>query len=352
MRRDSAAIVANTSELLPEPDTPVNTVSRRFGSWTLTSLRLFSRAPCTRIMSWLSAMCRSGDCVALAMLVVSICHRGVSRMTGYSRSLLLWYFAIRGWAVAMCCHASSREEPSSRCGVTGTGAEPWNSIDACSGCAIRLQHQSGCRFSPLEPSGQSPGAVVAASATSGLLVLSHGDSAQFLDAEQVACWVADGAVADPVRLIGRLLDDLPVGGLQPLEGRFEVRRGQVDAAVGPFGHHLGDGACLVIGLAAARRSWRLQDEGCVGLTLRSDRDPAHALVSDIAADLESEGVAIESQRSVRVSVWEETCVNGDVHGRHARGGSVACASRFLIGLVTFFATHGGIPAVALAASRW
>ena len=51
IRCDSAAIVANTSELLPEPETPVNTVSRRFGSSTLTSLRLFSRAPRTRIRS-------------------------------------------------------------------------------------------------------------------------------------------------------------------------------------------------------------------------------------------------------------------------------------------------------------
>ena len=57
-RCDSAAIVSNTSELLPEPETPVNTVSRRFGISTLTSLRLFSRAPCTRIRSWLSAACR------------------------------------------------------------------------------------------------------------------------------------------------------------------------------------------------------------------------------------------------------------------------------------------------------
>jgi hypothetical protein len=31
IRCDSAAIVPNTSELLPEPETPVNTVSRRFG---------------------------------------------------------------------------------------------------------------------------------------------------------------------------------------------------------------------------------------------------------------------------------------------------------------------------------
>ena len=44
-RRDSAAIVWKTSELLPEPETPVKTVRRRFGMSRLTSLRLFSRAP-------------------------------------------------------------------------------------------------------------------------------------------------------------------------------------------------------------------------------------------------------------------------------------------------------------------
>src|SRR3954464_6606684 len=63
-RCDSAAIVSNTSELLPEPETPVNTVSRRFGISTLTSLRLFTRAPSTRIRSWLSASCA-------AVLIVS-----------------------------------------------------------------------------------------------------------------------------------------------------------------------------------------------------------------------------------------------------------------------------------------
>src|SRR6478735_1385170 len=34
---------------------PVNAVSRRLGISTLTSLRLLTRAPCTRISSWLSA---------------------------------------------------------------------------------------------------------------------------------------------------------------------------------------------------------------------------------------------------------------------------------------------------------
>ncbi len=55
IRCDSAAMVPNTRELLPDPDTPVNTVSRRLGSSRLTSFRLFSRAPCTRMTSWLSA---------------------------------------------------------------------------------------------------------------------------------------------------------------------------------------------------------------------------------------------------------------------------------------------------------
>ena len=70
-RCDSAAIVPNTSELLPEPDTPVNAVSLRLGISTLTSLRLFTRAPCTRIHSWLSATRGAGDrlLVLLALLI-------------------------------------------------------------------------------------------------------------------------------------------------------------------------------------------------------------------------------------------------------------------------------------------
>src|SRR5262249_39014064 len=50
-------MVPNTSDDLPDPETPVNTVSRRLGISTLTSFRLFSRAPWTRITSWLSAWC-------------------------------------------------------------------------------------------------------------------------------------------------------------------------------------------------------------------------------------------------------------------------------------------------------
>src|SRR5690606_38723100 len=38
-------MVPNTSEDLPEPETPVNTEIRRFGMSSETFLRLFSRAP-------------------------------------------------------------------------------------------------------------------------------------------------------------------------------------------------------------------------------------------------------------------------------------------------------------------
>jgi hypothetical protein len=94
-----------------------------------------------------------------------------------------------------------------------------------------------------------------------------------------------------------------------------------------------------------------QDDGRAGLVGRADRDPAHPVVSDVVADLEAERVAVEGQRGVRVVVREEPRVNGDVHGSHARCGSGAGASRFLIGLVTCFATQDGIPAVARAAWR-
>jgi hypothetical protein len=87
-------------------------------------------------------------------------------------------------------------------------------------------------------------------------------SALLLDADQVARGIAEGAVANTVRLLGRLLDDLGAADLQPLEGAVEV-----------------------------------------------------------------------------------------LHGGQAWCGSVTRASRFLTGLVTCFATHDGIPAVARAAWR-
>src|SRR5919201_520663 len=170
-RWDSAAMVSNTSELLPEPDTPVNTVRRRFGISMLTSLRLFSRAPCTRIRSWLSAACSAGACVSVTVV-------------------------------------------------------PWDA------------------------------------------------SAQLLNPDERAGRVAEGAVAHSVRLIGRLLDDLGVAGLQPIEGAVDVLGGQVDAGVGALGHHLGDGAALLVG-DAGRGGRRVQDGRGAGAGGRPDGDPMH-----------------------------------------------------------------------------
>jgi hypothetical protein len=48
-------------------------------------------------------------------------------------------------------------------------------------------------------------------------------------------------------------------------------------------------------------------------------------------------------------VREEGRLNREVHDGHCRWGSVTGASRFLIGLVTCLAAHGGIPAITSAA---
>jgi hypothetical protein len=44
------ANVSNTIDDFPEPDTPVKIVSLRLGIWSVTSLRLFSRAPRTSML--------------------------------------------------------------------------------------------------------------------------------------------------------------------------------------------------------------------------------------------------------------------------------------------------------------
>src|SRR3954466_3528985 len=64
-------MVPKTRELLPDPETPVNAVSRRLGISTLMSFRLFTRAPCTRISSWRSAACGTGCCAPAVWVVMS-----------------------------------------------------------------------------------------------------------------------------------------------------------------------------------------------------------------------------------------------------------------------------------------
>src|SRR3954449_8929234 len=72
-------------------------------------------------------------------------------------------------------------------------------------------------------------------------------SALLLDADHVAGGIAEGAVANPVRLLGGLLDDLDVAGLHPLERAVQVLCCQDDLGISALGHHLGDEAALVVG---------------------------------------------------------------------------------------------------------
>src|SRR5437868_4042389 len=83
--------------------------------------------------------------------------------------------------------------------------------------------------------------------------------ADFLDADQVARGVAEGAVADAVRLVRRLLYDLRVARLQLFEGAVEIGSGQQNPAIGALRHHLENGAPLVLG-----------DPGIDGLRLQQD----------------------------------------------------------------------------------
>src|SRR5262249_17260828 len=53
---------------------PVNTVSRRLGISTLTSLRLFTRAPCTLIRSWLSAACGAAGVASSLVAMLLFLH--------------------------------------------------------------------------------------------------------------------------------------------------------------------------------------------------------------------------------------------------------------------------------------
>jgi len=77
-------------------------------------------------------------------------------------------------------------------------------------------------FSSLEP----------ASASGGRGIPLDGSAAALLDADQVPGRITERTVADAVRLLSRLLDDLGVARLHSRERAIGIRGGQVDPTVG------------------------------------------------------------------------------------------------------------------------
>jgi hypothetical protein len=75
---------------------------------------------------------------------------------------------------------------------------------------------------------------------------------------------------------------------------YSTQQEIVGRGVGALDHQLGDGAAVVLGDAGVGER-RVQGDGRAGLADGTDRDPAHPLVSDVIADLEAEGVAVEGQ---------------------------------------------------------
>ena len=65
-------------------------------------------------------------------------------------------------------------------------------------------------------------------------------------------------------------------------------------------------------------AWREEHEVDVGLLRRPDREPVHAVVADVVAQLEAERVAVEGDGGITVRVREERVVDADVHALNAR----------------------------------
>ena len=138
----------------------MNTVSRRFGISTLTSLRLFTRAPCTRIRSWLSAACGAGDCVA----VLRSAHRASSCRPMVGRSIGPGSGLGRPRSTSQRRRASARGRTArsprarpgcgaGRCGTSGTG---WPARAGRNRCARRTGHPARRGSASISMTSTSP----------------------------------------------------------------------------------------------------------------------------------------------------------------------------------------------------
>src|SRR3712207_273279 len=153
---------------------PVNTVSRRLGISTLMSLRLFTRAPCTRITSWLSATCSAGDCVSVlvVMLIVPPSVRP-GRLRGLRRRRLARSYQLRAvrlvllrsgpwslWATATRRSAEDSDRPAAIAHQLAVGqlVHLAPGLDAARGDAepavrrgLRTRVEAGARGEPVTP---------------------------------------------------------------------------------------------------------------------------------------------------------------------------------------------------------
>ena len=137
-------------------------------------------------------------------------------------------------------------------------------------------------------------------------------SARLVEPEHVSGRVTEGAVADAVGLVDRLLENLAAGCADPLEGGVAVVGGEDDGAQQALGQQLGhDLPILRRGVGVGEG--RLEDDGDVGLGRRSDGHPAHPLEGDVIADLKAEHVAVEGEGLVVVVDGDEAGRKRDVH---------------------------------------
>src|SRR5690606_37295386 len=105
--------------------------------------------------------------------------------------------------------------------------------------------------------------------------------------------------------------------LETFKESVKIVRRQCHRPVQPLRHQVQDG--FLLGVAESRNGrWWMQNDRRAGSAWRPDRKPAHVLIPNILAHLETEEITIETQRRLGVGVGQESVVNGDVHASYVR----------------------------------
>src|SRR6266498_1224679 len=128
--------------------------------------------------------------------------------------------------------------------------------------------------------------------------------ARLVEAQHVAGGIAEGAVADTVRLVDRLLQHLGTRGADALESGVAVVGAEDDTAQQALRQQFRRGR-LVGGRGVRGRDRRFEDDLHIRLRRRADGHPAHPLEPDVVAHLQAEHVAVEGERLVVVVDGDE-----------------------------------------------